>query len=95
MSCGTGIFEAIRGSSCIQIHGSLLGALYIQRPHVKPVSQTSVVILPVHPPEVKHCEFKAACDEAWYKVDPLSHMSMYIKGLSQPSLVSLTPKYCL
>lgn len=97
MSCGTfGIFEAIRGSSYSQIRSSpLLGALYIQRPLVKPVSQTSVENLPVHSPEVKHCEFQAAYDEAWYEVDLFSHMSMYIKGLSQSSLVSVTTKYSL
>lgn len=92
MSRGTRTFEGIRGSSYIQIGSSLLlGALYIQRPlHVKPVSQTSVENLPVHSPEDKLCEFQAAYDEAWYRADPFSHMSMDIKGLSQPSLVSVT-----
>lgn len=65
MSRGTEIFEAIRGSSYNRTRSSFfLGALYIQRPHVKLVSQTSVENLLPHSPEVKHCEFQAACDEA-------------------------------
>lgn len=65
MSRGTGIFEAVRGSSYNRTRSSLLlGALYIQRPHVKPVSQTAVENLLPHSPEVKHCEFQAAYDEA-------------------------------
>lgn len=94
MSCGTGILEAIRGSSYNQTRSSLLlGALYIQRPYIKPVSQTSVENLLLHSPEVKHCEFQADYDKAWYEVDPFSHVSMYVKGRSQPSLVSVTTKY--